>query len=118
MTTIFLAEDDEAMVSLLEILLKMEGFNVEKIDTSEKDILSSLRKAKPEILLLDVNLPHINGIDIVHQMREEKIFENTKVIMASGSSVEEKCRANGADDFLLKPYMPDDLIAIIKKYAD
>ena len=117
MTTIFLAEDDETMVTLLETLLKLEGFDVGKIDTSKGDILSSLRKAKPEILLLDVNLPHVSGIEVVRQMREEKIFENTKVVMVSGSSVEEMCRANGADEFLLKPYMPDDLIRIIKKYA-
>lgn len=118
MKTIYLAEDDEMMVSLLETLLKIEGFEVEKIDISQEDILVSLRELKPEILLLDVNLPHANGVELVRQMRTEETFENTKVIMASGASVGAECLASGANDFLLKPYMPDDLLDIIKKYVN
>ena len=117
MTTIFLAEDDETMIVLLKTLLKMEGFEVEQMDTSTKELLPALKEVLPEILLLDVNLPHENGIDIVRKMREDETFANTKVIMASGMSVEEKCLESGANDFLLKPYMPDDLIKIIRKYA-
>ena len=116
MKRVFLAEDDQTMVSLLETLLKIEGFEVKPIDLAKGDLLTSLREDIPEILLLDVNLPNKSGIDIVKEMRADDLFKNTRVVMASGMSVEMECLQNGADDFLLKPYMPDDLINILKKY--
>ena len=117
MKKIFLAEDDKTMARLLEILLKIEGFDVESMDLAKGDLITSLRENVPHILLLDVNLPNRNGLDVVREMREDNLFKDTRVIMASGMSLEDECLVSGADDFLLKPYMPDDLIAILKKYT-
>ncbi len=117
MTKIYLAEDDETMVTLLVTLLTIEGFEVETIDLAKGNLLDSLREEPPNILLLDVNLPGENGLDIVRKMREEDLFKKTRVVMASGMSLEEECLASGADDFLMKPYMPNDLIEILRKYA-
>ena len=117
MTTIFLAEDDPTMVALLKTLLKLEGFKVQEVDTSTGNLLQVLKEMLPKILLLDVNLPNENGIDVVRKMREDEAFEQTTVIMVSGMSLEEKCLESGANDFLLKPYMPDDLVSIIRKYV-
>ena len=117
MKTIFLAEDDPTMVKLLETLLKIEGFNVKKVDIFQNDILPSLRESLPPVLLLDVNLPNQNGMEIVRIMREEDVFKDTRVVMASGMNLEDECLSSGADDFLLKPYMPDELIAILKEHA-
>lgn len=116
MKKIFLAEDDLTMVTLLKTLLKLEGFEVITLDVANEGLLPTLRKEVPHILLLDVNLPKENGMDIVREMRKEAIFNETKVVMASGLSLENECLGSGADDFLLKPYMPDDLIQILKKY--
>ena len=116
MKKIFLAEDDSTMIKLLETLLKLEGFDPKPIDLAKGDLLKSLREDVPEILLLDVNLPNNNGMDVIKEMRADDLFKNTRVVMASGMSLGEECLQNGADDFLLKPYMPDDLINILKKY--
>ncbi len=117
MKKIFLAEDDQTMVTLLKTLLKIEGFEVESIDLAKGDLLTSLREIIPPILLLDVNLPGQNGMDIVREMRKDERFNDTSVVMASGMSLKDECLASGADDFLLKPYMPDDLIDILKKHT-
>jgi CheY-like chemotaxis protein len=117
MKRIFLAEDDPTMVTLLETLLKLEGFEVVKLDLATDNLLFTLRADIPQALVLDVNLPNQNGIDIVSEMRKEEIFKDTRVVMASGMNLKEKCLASGANDFLLKPYMPDDLIAILQKYT-
>ena len=116
MKRVFLAEDDPTMVTLLETLLKLEGFEVVTLDLAADDLLPVLREDIPEALVLDVNLPKQNGMDIVKAMREEDVFKDTHVVMASGMSLGDKCLASGADDFLLKPYMPDDLISILRKY--
>ncbi len=116
MKKVFLADDDPTMVSLLETLLKIEGFEVGKIDVLQDDIFPSLREVLPAVLLLDVNLPNQNGLEIVKEMRKEEIFNNTRVIMASGMSLKDECLSGGADAFLLKPYMPDDLIELLREY--
>jgi len=116
MNKVFLAEDDQTMVTLLQTLLKLEGFEVVPLDVTNEGLLPILRMDVPKILLLDVNLPEENGMDIVREMRKESIFDGTKVVMASGLSLENECLGSGANDFLLKPYMPDDLIQILQKY--
>ena len=117
MKKIFLAEDDQTMVTLLKTLLKIEGFEVESIDLARGDLLTQLKDNVPPVLLLDVNLPGQNGMEIVREMRKDERFNDTRVVMASGMSLKKECLASGANDFLLKPYMPDDLISILKKYT-
>ena len=114
---IYLAEDDLTMVALLQTLLKLEGFEVVSLDVSTEGLLSILHSEIPQILLLDVKLPQENGMDIVREMRKDARFNETKVVMSSGLSLEDECLQSGADDFLLKPYMPDDLIFILRKYS-
>lgn len=117
MEKVFLAEDDPTMIKLLETLLKLEGFEVVSIDLAKGDLLSSLREDIPRALVLDINLPNQNGMDVVRAMRKENIFRDTRVVMASGMSLKAECLASGADDFLLKPYMPEELISILRKYT-
>ena len=117
MKKIFLAEDDLTMVELLQTLLKLEGFEVISLDVANEGLLSLLREVVPQVLLLDVNLPQENGMDVVREMRKETIFDETKIVMASGLSLEKECLKSGADAFLLKPYMPDDLIQLLVKYS-
>lgn len=117
MTKVYLAEDDETMVTLLVTLLTIEGFEAKVIDLAKGNLLDILRAEPPNILILDVNLPGESGLDIVRKMREEDTFKNTRVVMASGMSLKDECLASGADDFLMKPYMPDDLIQILRRYT-
>lgn len=118
MTKVFLAEDDQTMVTLLQTLLKIEGYETVSIDLADGALTDKLKADIPELLLLDVNLPGESGLDVMRAMRADARFANTRVIMASGMSVKDECLASGADDFLLKPYMPDELIDLIKKYAN
>ncbi|MDO8754667.1 MAG: response regulator [Anaerolineales bacterium] len=111
---ILLAEDDPTMVSLLNTLLKMEGFDVVTLEADE-DALAVVRTEKPDVVLLDVHLLRKSGLDILDSLRRSKDASDARVVMTSGSSVKDECMRRGANDFLLKPYMPDDLIAILKK---
>ena len=117
MKKIFLAEDDQTMVALLQTLLKLEGYEVVTLDVANEGLLSILRNDIPQILLLDVKLPQVSGMDIVREMRQDEKFNETKVIMSSGMSLEKECIESGADAFLLKPYMPDDLIRKLRNYS-
>ncbi len=117
MAKVFLAEDDQTMVALLQTLLKIEGFETVNLDLAAGNLINQLEKDTPELLLLDVNLPNESGLDVVRAMRADSRFADTRVIMASGMSLKDQCLESGADEFLLKPYMPDELISLLKKHA-
>lgn len=113
MPKIMIAEDDLTMVALLQTLLGMEGYQVVALSVDD-DVLESVRHDQPDVLLLDVNLPNVNGLDVLDQVRADDETRNLKVVMTSGLNLETECINHGADDFLLKPYMPDDLLNILK----
>jgi CheY-like chemotaxis protein len=109
-----LAEDDHTMVTLLTTLLDMEGYQVVALSVND-DVFEAIRNDLPDVLLLDVHLPHTNGLDVLDQLREDNLTKDLKVVMTSGLNLELECKNHGADDFLLKPYMPDDLLNILKR---
>jgi CheY-like chemotaxis protein len=111
---ILLAEDDPTMVSLLKTLLKMEGFEVVALH-ADANVVQAVMSEKPDVLLLDVHLSHQSGLEILDELRSEVETKKVRVIMSSGSSVKEECLRRGANGFLMKPYMPDDLIGILKQ---
>ena len=114
---LLLIEDDHTMLALLGTLLRFEGFEVlqpRSEDDSIFGILNIIRQEKPALVLLDVHLRQFNGLDLLHQIRQEPGLAGLRVIMSSGMDVSERCREAGADDFILKPYMPDDLIKRIR----
>ncbi|MGQ9832512.1 MAG: response regulator [Candidatus Villigracilaceae bacterium] len=114
MPKIFLVEDDAMMLSLLTTLLSMEGFDVSALQPGEIDVLGGIRRERPDIVLLDVKLAQQNGLDVMRAIRRDPELTNLRVIMTSGLNIAQECLASGANDFLLKPYMPDDLITMIK----
>jgi CheY-like chemotaxis protein len=114
MLKILLADDDYTMVALLKTLLSMEGYQVATLMDKSGDILENIRLAKPDVLLIDIYLGDRNGLDIVRQIRQMPDFDRIKIIMASGIDKTEECLAAGADIFLLKPYMPNELFDILR----
>ena len=122
MKKIMLIEDDATMRSLLKTLLELESFEVViygEAPFNDPDPIVSLKAANPEGILLDVHLRtpggEINGVDLMKQIRAEASLKGLRAVMASGMDLKEQCLEAGADSFLLKPYMPDDLIAELKK---
>ena len=109
-----LAEDDSTMVTLLETLLGMEGYQVVSLNVND-DIFESVQRDRPDVLLLDVNLPNANGLDVLDQVRSADETKDLRVVMASGLNLEQECLQHGANGFLLKPYMPDDLLNLLKE---
>lgn len=113
-TKVLLAEDDSTMVALLKTLLKMEGFEVVALHADD-DVIAAVRNEKPDVVLMDVHLSHQSGLDILDDLRRAKDLNGVRVVMSSGASVKEECIHRGADGFLMKPYMPDDLIKLLRQ---
>lgn len=115
MAKVMLIEDDRTMLSLLKILLEMEHFEVcSPSDDRLGEILAAIRQQTPDLILLDVNLRLGSGLELASQMRADPELKAARVIMTSGLDLKHECLQVGADNFLLKPYMPDELITMIK----
>ena len=116
MHQIMLIEDDPTMVQLLKLLLEMEGYSVSMFgDGTVETTMAAMHKNAPDLALLDINLQYMNGLDLLKNMRQDPALNKIKVVMTSGYDARETCLNTGANAFLLKPYMPDDLIEQIKK---
>jgi CheY-like chemotaxis protein len=114
MLKVLLADDDDTMLALLKTLLGLEGYQVATLMDKAGDILDNIRQVKPDVLLIDIYLGAYNGMDIVRQIRQAPDLDHIKIIMASGVDKTEECLAAGADVFLLKPYMPNELFDILR----
>ena len=109
MAKVLLIEDDPTMLSLLGTLLDMEGFEVVKLEKFNA-VVMAIQNAGPDVVLMDVNLQEVNGLEILTELRQDASLNDVKVIMSSGMDFRRESMENGADDFIQKPYMPDELI--------
>jgi CheY-like chemotaxis protein len=114
MLKVLLADDDFTMVALLKTLLNMEGFQVASLLDKKGNILDNIRQEKPDFMVIDIFLGDRNGLDIVRQIRETADLKDLKIVMVSGLEKTEECLAAGANAFLLKPYMPEDLFTLMR----
>ena len=114
MAKILLAEDDPTMVSLLKTLLKMEGFEVVGLE-ADADVPAAVSREKPDALFMDVHLGSQSGMEILQVIRDNPELSGVRVVMTSGMDVREESLRRGANAFLLKPFMPDALIKVLKQ---
>ena len=114
MAKVLLAEDDKTMVSLLQTLLNLEGFEVLALDV-DSDVTAVVQREKPHTLFMDVHLGGQSGMEILDTIRKRKELSDVRIVMTSGFNVKEECINRGANAFLLKPFMPDDLIKVLKQ---
>src|ERR1700741_2765853 len=110
---VLLMEDDRATAQRIELMLKSKGFNVYTTDLGEEGV--DLGKGYDyDLILLDLNLPDMSGLDVLRQLRVGKI--NTPIMILSGTAeIETKVKTlgGGADDYMTKPFHKDELVARI-----
>ncbi len=119
MAKVMLVEDDQVMRGLLETLLTMEGHEIVQWK-NEEDFLWTVKQHRPDVILLDVYIrdrgqDDINGFDLLRQIRQDPELKDTTVLVSSGMDFREKCKQEGADGFILKPFAPDELIQLIQQ---
>lgn len=118
---IYLVENDELAAAILRKKLWNEGYDI-KVFKSSLEGLESIKKKKPDLLLIDMVLRETSGFDIVSKLKREKATKNLPVIMISnaGKPVElEKAKEVGASDVIVKAEFDlQDIINKIKKQLE
>ena len=121
MTSQILVVDDEpGALHLLGLMLKRRGFQILQA-TDGYQALGTLDHNTPDVIILDIMMPQMNGIELCSRIRQLPRFETTPIIMltALGDSASINQAADaGASDFLQKPILRHDLIAAIEKHLE
>jgi len=112
---VFLVEDEQSIITLVEYNLKKEGFKVQ-FSSNGEEALKEIKAQEPDIVLLDWMLPDLSGLDICKSLKKDKKFQDIPIIMLTAKGQEEdKVSAlnAGADDYITKPFGHAELIARI-----
>jgi len=114
---ILLVEDDETLASVYKQRLELEGFEVQHVNNGENALEAAMRFA-PELILLDVMMPKLNGFDVLDILRNTPQTRNIRIIMLTALSQPkdaERAKELGVDDFLVKSQVViGDVVARIK----
>ena len=117
--TIFLVDDDPLLLSMYSAKFKAEGFMVETV-TDGPLLLSKIKEGPaPDLILLDMILPSMSGIEILQKIRQDGLVPQTKIVILSNQNDTadvEKIQELGADGYLVKASMiPSEVVAEVKK---
>ncbi len=117
--TLLMAEDEEDTASLLRFLLERSGYQVVHApDGKQAQQLIDTMPA-PSLVLLDIMLPHISGLQLLPYIRKKPEWKQVPIIMLTADSSEhdiEQALASGANDYMVKPFNPRELSARLSRF--
>src|ERR1041385_3437875 len=115
---IAIVEDEAELASLLDYNLTHHGFQTQLLDGGA-NTLKALEQAKPDLILLDVMLPEIDGFELCRHIRQSSTLARTPVVFLTARSDEVDRVLGleiGGDDYMTKPFSPRELIARVKAH--
>lgn len=120
---ILIVDDQEANVRLLEgILKRAAGYHALRSTTDPREVMSLYVEFKPDLILLDLHMPHVDGFGVMEQLKEivpEDVFLPILVLTADVTpEAKQRALASGAKDFLAKPFDPTEVLLRIKNLLE
>jgi len=118
MKSILLVEDDQFLIEIYTTKFKQAGFSIGKAEDG-KECLKKLKEETPDLLLLDIVLPSLNGWEILRKIREDEVLKNIKVVILSNLGEKQEIEKGiklGAVRYLVKAhYTPSEVVEEVKK---
>jgi len=114
---VIVAEDDEISATILLHRLHKEGLDVERYDNGQDAYQAALAR-RPDLLILDVKMPGLDGFEVLDRLRRNADFAGTPIIMLTSMGKEADVVRGfrlGADDYILKPFSPTELSARVRR---
>ena len=105
---IYVVDDEEDILDLVEYNLEKERFLVERFTTGE-DLIYQVRQKQPDLILLDLMLPGIDGLEVCKTLKKDTEYQSIPIIMLTAKGEESDIVTGlelGADDYIPKPFSP------------
>ena len=115
---VMVVEDNEKNRKLMRVVLKAKGYNVIEAATGE-EALKLLKNQKPDIILMDIQLPGIDGLTLIKQIKASVVTKDIPIIAVTAYAMkgdEQKILDTGCDAYVSKPINTQELPLIIEKY--
>jgi two-component system alkaline phosphatase synthesis response regulator PhoP len=115
---ILVVDDEPPIVRLMEFILAREGY-VMVAAVNGEEALARVREHKPDLVLLDIMMPRIDGYEVARQLRADPEHCNIPIIMLSAKAQDEDVRRGvevGVNEYITKPFSPQYLIQVVNKY--
>jgi DNA-binding response OmpR family regulator len=116
MATILIAEDERDIRDLITFTLTYAGYEVLQATNGEEAVKIALAE-KPDLILLDVRMPYMNGYEACIKMKSEESLQDLPVVFLSAKGQETEVQTGlqaGAVEYILKPFSPDELIERVR----
>jgi diguanylate cyclase (GGDEF)-like protein len=113
---ILIADDDEDIVRFVEVNLRLEGFRVATA-ADGRQALERAEEMRPDLILLDIMMPEIDGFEVCRRIRKDARTRHIPVVMLTAKSLSADKVVGltaGADDYIIKPFDPVELVARVK----
>ncbi len=117
--TVLIVDDSTSMRQLVSFTLKDAGYEIVEA-VNGRDALNKLNGKKIEMVITDLNMPEMDGIELIRQLRNNSGFRFTPIVMLTTESQESKKQEGkraGASGWIVKPFTPEQLIAVVKKFV-
>lgn len=117
---ILVVEDNDLTLRFLKDLLEMNGYSV-LLATSGEPVLEVALQQKPALIVLDIQLPGISGMEVARQLKADVATRPIPIIAATAHAISGDRRqilASGCDDYIAKPFRAQDLLRLIERYID
>ena len=114
--TILVADDDEMFRELVTEILTQGGYAVVRVKDGAEG-WEALQHKKIDLAVLDLNMPNMDGLELIKKVREEGKHRFTPIVMLTTESSEEKKKAGreaGASGWIVKPFKPEQLLKVVK----
>jgi two-component system chemotaxis response regulator CheY len=112
MKRVWIVDDDEEMNRAIGLMLKMLDCDVLAFQAARAAVQTLLSGKSPDLILLDINMPEVSGLDMLEFLRRRKEWKNLPIIMLSSEAAEnivDKTLEMGADGYLMKPVTIEEL---------
>ncbi|MEA3506994.1 MAG: response regulator [Elusimicrobiota bacterium] len=117
MNKIMIVEDDRTTVKLLKYLLEKHGYETVSFENG-KDAVDAIQEEKPDLILMDIMMPEMNGLEATEKIREIPELADTPIIILSALGQEMEVTKGlkvGADGYVVKPFDTQSLLRHIKE---
>ncbi len=114
---ILIVDDEDAVLHLVELLLTRVGYTPILAHNAKEAAEILKQKPLPNLMILDLMMPGISGIELLRQMRTREVFDNLPVVILSALADPDQIREGlsaGADRYLTKPYLANNLVSTVQ----